>query len=132
MTSSDLEDFREALEGNVSESASLLARTCVEVGALLVRKNRDYGNSGHDSPLLAPNMTSREGLQCRMSDKIARLRRLLGGETASVEESVEDTFRDLAGYCVLWLTAKEQPADEIEDERTYFCGDTLARMERNL
>ena len=50
-------------------------------------------------------MTPREAIQCRMSDKVARLRRLLDSNTEEVAESLADTMVDLAGYCILWLEA---------------------------
>jgi len=74
---------------------------------LLLRKNRDYGNSAMTPPILAPTMTPREAIQCRMSDKVRRLERLLGGNQATVNESIEDTIRDLGGYCILWLAAED-------------------------
>jgi hypothetical protein len=74
---------------------------------LLLRKNRDYGNSAMTPPILSPTMTPREAIQCRMSDKVRRLERLLGGNQATVNESIEDTIRDLGGYCILWLAAED-------------------------
>jgi hypothetical protein len=42
-----------------------------------------------------------------MSDKVARLQKLLTGDRAEVDESIEDTMRDLAGYSILWLGCPE-------------------------
>ena len=43
-----------------------------------------------------------------MSDKIARLRNLLSGAVAQVEdESVQDTMIDLAGYLILYLSTDD-------------------------
>ena len=103
----DFELFTEVLtEGNDSADTFKLAKTIVEVGALLVRKNQDYGSSGMKRPVLMPKMTPREALLCRMSDKVARIAQLADGSDPQVaDEKLEDTIRDLAGYCILWLTA---------------------------
>ena len=91
---------------DASNDAFKLARAAVQVGALLVRKNRDYGSSGMKSPVLMPNLVAREALLCRMSDKVARIAQLADGSDPQVaDEKLEDTIRDLAGYCILWLTA---------------------------
>lgn len=39
-----------------------------------------------------------------MSDKISRIANLRRKGSAEVNESVEDTLRDLAGYAILWLS----------------------------
>ncbi|WP_245415722.1 nucleotide modification associated domain-containing protein [Alteribacter populi] len=70
---------------------------CQDLATLLIRKNRDYGDSfskqferyGIDSALI------------RMDDKLARLETLKDGDQTEVAESLEDTVQDLAGYAVL-------------------------------
>ncbi len=66
---------------------------------LLVRKNHDYGNSfgdqlAEDGPIV---------FKIRMKDKISRLRTLLTSEAQVKDESIEDTLRDIIGYCILFL-----------------------------
>jgi hypothetical protein len=72
----------------------------------LLQKNSDYGGSAWQVPLLAPQLTPRQAIQCRMSDKVMRLAKLLTGEQAQVQESIDDTMKDLAGYSILWLGAE--------------------------
>lgn len=113
MTEQIVEDWgllREVLQSeNVSGDTYKLARTAVEVGALLVRKNQDYGSSGMKRPVLMPSISPRQALLCRMSDKVARIAELSAGTDPAVrDESLEDTIRDLAGYCILWLTAGDK------------------------
>lgn len=106
-TNEDFDLITEVLtEGTDCTDAFKLAKTTVEVGALLVRKNQDYGSSGMKRPVLMPNLTPRQALLCRMSDKVARIAQLADGSDPQVaDEKLEDTIRDLAGYCILWLTA---------------------------
>ena len=66
---------------------------------LLVRKNHDYGNSfgdqlAEDGPIV---------FKVRMKDKISRLRTLLTADAQVKDESIEDTLRDIIGYCILFL-----------------------------
>lgn len=84
------------------------------VGTLLA-KNKDYGCSAWESPLLCPEMTARQALLCRMSDKVKRLQNLLSGNDPQVDESIEDTLRDLAGYCLLELARPKGEADANHD-----------------
>jgi hypothetical protein len=82
-----------------------IAAEVLRIGETLLAKNADYGSSAHKPPALAPHLDPGAAILVRMSDKIARIVSLTKpGFTANVDESLDDTFRDLAGYCVLWLT----------------------------
>lgn len=66
---------------------------------LLVNKNHDYGNSfgdqlAEDGPIV---------FKIRMKDKISRLKTLLTTDAQVKDESIEDTIRDIIGYCILFL-----------------------------
>jgi len=69
-------------------------RTASEIAELCIRKQADYG---HD------NITKfgEQGLAVRIWDKAARLRNLVWGSKVPENETVEDTFTDLAGYGIL-------------------------------
>jgi len=103
----DFDRIRSAAAGQHGDTQRQLAVTGLEVISTLLKKNSDYGGSAWQVPLLAPRLTAREAIQCRMSDKVQRLANLLTGEKAQVEESIEDTMRDLAGYSILWLGCTE-------------------------
>ena len=67
--------------------------------SLLVRKNHDYGNSfgdqlAEDGPIV---------FKIRMKDKVSRLKTLLTSEAQVKDESIEDTLRDIIGYCILFI-----------------------------
>lgn len=72
----------------------------------LLRKHADYGGSVFQQPVLAPNTTIEEAILVRMSDKVNRIHNLLQN-TAKVDESIEDSVLDLAGYCVLFLANRK-------------------------
>lgn len=69
----------------------------------LLAKNTDYGGSAWEVPCLAPHIDVRDALFCRMSDKVKRIAALSSGADPKVNESLEDTVKDLGAYCLLWL-----------------------------
>ncbi|MBQ9372158.1 MAG: DUF1599 domain-containing protein [Thermoguttaceae bacterium] len=81
-------------------------RTIDALRELLVAKNHDYGSSAFESPLLLPTMKPETGVLVRIGDKIKRLQ-TLARNSQYVDESFDDTIRDLAGYCILYLACKE-------------------------
>jgi hypothetical protein len=90
-----------------SKREFLIAETGISIVATLLRKNRDYGGSAFEPPVLMPAAGADAGILVRMSDKIHRLKRLLGGATQFVlNESLVDTFKDLAGYAILWIVSQ--------------------------
>lgn len=68
-----------------------------ELGNLLISKQRDYGpgniNNAYGGPL--------NGLMVRMGDKWERLKNLLATGDTPQHESIEDSFKDLANYCII-------------------------------
>lgn len=98
------------------EGRRRIAQIGTEIVALLLKKNADYGQSAWQPPLLAPEQAPDVGIRVRMSDKIQRLQRLLAGNTAEVNESIADSFRDLAGYAILWLARPEEHQEKANDQ----------------
>jgi len=78
--------------------ADLISEVCDEVKDLLIRKNHDYGDS-------FSKQYEKYGLLSgviRMDDKMARIENLLKSDS-KVDESIEDSLKDLAGYAILTL-----------------------------
>lgn len=66
---------------------------------LLLSKHRDYGPSNiANAPGGAIN-----GLRVRMHDKLARINHLVDSGSAPENESLRDSFLDLANYAVIGL-----------------------------
>ena len=82
-----------------------IRKQCDLLADLLKRKNADYGDSFSERPYLLPNLTTNASAYIRLSDKFHRLRTLLNIEEPDrkVDETIEDTLRDVAGYCLLLL-----------------------------
>lgn len=70
---------------------------CDFLHSLYVAKNADYGDSYAKVRKEYPN-----AILIRLSDKFERLKTLLNNTEQKVsDESVQDTFLDLANYCLL-------------------------------
>jgi hypothetical protein len=98
----------DAILGGRGEDQKIIATKGVEWIDLLLRKNRDYGSSAWREPVLMPGFSPRDAMLVRMSDKVQRIHTLLSGQgRPEVQESIEDTIRDLGAYCLLWLACPE-------------------------
>lgn len=79
-------------EKNVTEVADLIAKT-------VIRKQRDYGpNNIRKSPF-----GEHIGLVVRLYDKLSRLANLTSSGKAPENESIRDTYLDIAGYGIIGL-----------------------------
>lgn len=87
------EDTKEVLESEAFH------KVLKEMQEIYIKKNHDYGNSFSETiqefgfiPAVA-----------RINDKIKRLKQMVKGEHMQVNESMRDTFMDIANYCVLTI-----------------------------
>lgn len=74
-----------------------------EMADVVSRKNADYGNSYFK----LRNEWGPMSFGARLGDKYYRLTNLLHGHKPQVDESVEDTIRDIIGYCLLELAYRK-------------------------
>ena len=74
-----------------------ITEKCDEIKALLISKNKSYGNSALDPIRIFCQEGNYDQLLVRIDDKLSRVAR--GGNTS------EDTVMDLAGYLILLLIA---------------------------
>lgn len=80
---------------------------------ILKAKNHDYGSSTHDTVELF-GMVPSYGV--RIIDKLNRIRSLAFGTDPRVNESLQDTLVDLAGYLLLFLVEIEYQLEVAKDE----------------
>lgn len=73
------------------------------VADLLKQKNTDYGNSYNESRSEFGSMA----FLLRTNDKFARLKNLTNQKAQVNDESVEDTIKDIIGYCTLELRYRQ-------------------------
>jgi hypothetical protein len=74
-----------------------IQKECDTLAALLIKKNRDYGNSVQEQ-FEEYGLTS---ILIRLDDKLRRLKNLLTNPQQVADESVLDTMKDAAGYSIL-------------------------------
>lgn len=87
-----------------------MRRVVNEIVSLLEKKNNDYGNSATQTYEEYGDVA----FFIRISDKINRLKSLtINNKTQEVkDESIDDTVRDIIGYCLLYLEWKNSGRDK--------------------
>jgi len=75
-----------------------------DAAALLVKKQADYGAKNISNAPGGPM----NGLQVRMSDKLARIIHLLASDATPENESLRDSFIDLANYSIIALMVLDE------------------------
>jgi len=86
-----------------SQYNDIFHRIADEVADTVSQKNHDYGNSY----FRLRNEWGVQSFGVRLGDKYYRLANLLQGHEPQINESVEDTIRDIIGYCLLELAYRE-------------------------
>ena len=84
-------------------------RICEELHDLYCRKNRDYGDSFHQTYLEEGFAMAR----IRLSDKLNRFKTLTRKSAEVTDESIRDTLIDLANYAIMTVMELEE-----DDDRT--------------
>jgi hypothetical protein len=78
---------------------------------LLIRKQKDYGPKNIS---LAPGGPL-NGLRVRMFDKLARINNLLESGATPQNESIRDSFIDLANYAVIGMMVLDNNWDKTNE-----------------
>lgn len=90
-------------------SEEVHASVCKEIHELYVQKNRDYGDSFHQTFV-------EEGMampRIRLGDKFGRFKTLtLTGVQHVKDESIRDTLLDLANYALMTVVEMDMQAEE--------------------
>ena len=84
--------------------AEIHKQLCDGLNELYIKKNSDYGGAFQQLRDRFPQSTV-----MRLWDKLLRLEQLTkpGYEAKVKDESIEDTLRDLANYCLMELTERK-------------------------
>jgi hypothetical protein len=86
-------------QDDLTPTQKLIVEVCEEVKALLVAKNKKYGNSALEPKRIFSKATPVEQLNVRIDDKLSRI------ATTELEGADEDTLLDLIGYLILLRVA---------------------------
>lgn len=103
-TQQQINEVEDAANGD-NESQSRIAETGLHILTTLLRKNRDYGDTAQRVPEFATEVPAETAIRVRLSDKVARVKQLLKSNDPQVQESLSDSFLDLAGYSILEVIA---------------------------
>ena len=96
------EPITEAAQGLYGPSQQRIAQTGLDLIAMLLEKNRAYGDSARDPvACFAQGIDTRTRMGVRMDYKISRLMR---GDNTTFNE---DAVKDLAGYLILYLSLED-------------------------
>lgn len=85
----------------MSDVQKIISEECDSVRELLLRKNREYGNSAIEPMRVFSQASAVEQILVRIDDKLSRIRTV--GERGEIHE---DTVQDLIGYLVLLRVAQ--------------------------
>jgi hypothetical protein len=82
---------------------------CRELESLLLEKNQKYGDAALDPMNVFSKANAVTGIKVRIDDKLKRIK------NAGLVEDTEDTLKDLAGYFILLMIAKENESHNIQE-----------------
>ena len=88
------------------KTEKLIEKVCEDVKNLLIKKNRDYGDSALNPSSVFSKGDVFESLGSRIDDKLMRI------QNVGVNDETEDTISDLIGYLVLYKVALIIEKDE--------------------
>ena len=86
--------------GRAPTTAERIATKCDELKAMLLEKNRKYGDSALNPCRVFSRANSVEQILVRIDDKLSRIQNRQNDDD-------EDAVMDLAGYLILLMIAKE-------------------------
>ena len=82
-----------------------------QIAETVISKQHDYGHQN----ILA---FREKGLVVRLTDKMARLTNLIWNSSSPRNESIDDTFVDIAGYAIIGLMLKNNTFTyELQEEK---------------
>ena len=96
----DLDDVKEETANPFMEEYEKIV---LDTMKLCIAKNKDYGSSVQDTY----NKFGDVSYLVRITDKYNRICTLLDKEAEVKDESIDDTIRDMANYCFLWLASRK-------------------------
>lgn len=85
------------------EKPSIHAEICQQLNDIYTKKNHDYGDS-----FAQIRARRSDAILIRLFDKYLRLETLMDGVEALVPESIDDTLKDMANYCIMELIERRR------------------------
>ena len=88
----------------LTQSQKAIADECDAIKKLLIRKNREYGNSAFYPIGVLSGANAVEQIKVRIDDKLKRLQTIRQLDDVKIHE---DTEQDLIGYLILLRVARK-------------------------
>ncbi len=98
---------------DINEFFEVTAKYYSELHQILVKKQKDYGPSNIANAPGGPL----NGLRVRIFDKVSRINNLVDSGATPENESLKDSFLDLANYAIIALLVLE---DEWPDPKDWY------------
>lgn len=98
---------------NINEFFEVTDKYYSELHQILVKKQKDYGPSNIANAPGGPL----NGLRVRIFDKVSRINNLVDSGATPENESLKDSFLDLANYAIIALLVLE---DEWPDPKDWY------------
>ena len=89
---------------SLEEVQQMIVEECDSVKALLLKKNKNYGNSAVDPKRIFSKQNAVEQIKVRIDDKLSRIQNM--GFSANNKLANEDACQDLIGYLILLRIAE--------------------------
>jgi len=86
-------------------AADHITKECDAIKSLLLRKNKEYGNSALSPRRIFSQSDTKEQIRVRIDDKLSRIAHTSEAGDAS-NTITEDTVQDLIGYLILLRVAE--------------------------
>mgnify|MGYP003111121471 FL=1 len=94
----------------MKNTEQLIEEMCESMKNLLIKKNRDYGDSATNPSNVFSSGSPVDSLCARIDDKLMRI------QNKGINDKTEDTVSDLIGYLILLKVAlHKEKHDEYED-----------------
>ena len=91
--------LRDGIAGSTAKFDNDVADVTSKLFDLLIKKHKDYGPKNISQSPGGPL----NGLRVRMWDKLARINNLVESGATPENESLEDSFKDMANYAIIGL-----------------------------
>lgn len=92
----------------MKKTDELIKEVAREVVMLLLKKNKDYGDTANKPPQIFSKLSAKEGILARIDDKLSRIKQV------GINDKTEDTILDLIGYLILYrVQCKKENNDQI-------------------
>lgn len=92
-----LERIESMKDGVSLDTCDMISNVGQEVIDLLLKKNKDYGDTANNPPQIFSKLSAKEGILARIDDKLSRIKKI-GFDNPN---DSEDTLKDLIGYLML-------------------------------